>query len=80
MCNRSILPLISTKGIGPAAYSDTGRETYRVIVAPRLAVRKAAKEVQGAGRSGATTVQADGLKLVAQLVLGELGEVADLTL
>gem|GEM_PF-5258889 len=24
--------LISTKGIGPAAYSDTGRETYRAIV------------------------------------------------
>ena len=39
--------LISTKGIGPAAYSDTGRETYRAIVARRLAVKKAANDERG---------------------------------
>ncbi len=32
--------LISTKGIAPAAYCDTGRETYRAIVERRLAVKR----------------------------------------
>ena len=66
--------LISTKGIGPAAYSDTGRETYRVIVARRLAVKKAAKEVQEPADRERLTVQADGLKLVLNSFFGKLGD------
>ena len=66
--------LISTKGIGPAAYSDTGRETYRVIVGRRLAVKKAAKEVQEPADRERLTVQADGLKLVLNSFFGKLGD------
>ena len=66
--------LISTKGIGPAAYGDTGRETYRAIVARRLAVKKAAKETQEPAERERLTVQADGLKLVLNSFFGKLGD------
>jgi len=66
--------LISTKGIGPAAYSDTGRETYRAIVARRLAVKNAAKETQEPSERERLTVQADGLKLVLNSFFGKLGD------
>jgi DNA polymerase elongation subunit (family B) len=66
--------LIASKGIAPAAYGDSGRETYRSLLARRLTIKNAA----GYGRDPAArerlTAQADGLKLVLNSFVGKTGD------
>jgi hypothetical protein len=65
--------LIAQKGIGPAVYGDTGRETYRSLLKRRLAIKQAAKETQDAAQRERLDIQADGLKLVLNSFVGKTG-------
>jgi hypothetical protein len=66
--------LIADKGIAPAGYGDTGRETYRSLLARRLAVKRAAKENPDPAERDRLTAHADGLKLVLNSFFGKLGD------
>jgi AAA domain/DNA polymerase family B len=66
--------LIAAKGISPAGYGDTGRDTYRSLLDRRLAVKKAAKAEADPTRQAELNVQADGLKLVLNSFFGKTGD------
>jgi P4 family phage/plasmid primase-like protien len=66
--------LIATKGIAPAAYGDTGRETYRSILDRRLEVKGEAKRETDPGQRERLEIQADGLKLIINSFFGKTGD------
>jgi P4 family phage/plasmid primase-like protien len=66
--------LIATKGISPAGYGDSGRDTYRSLLERRLAVKKAVNAEADPKRKAALNVQADGLKLVLNSFVGKTGD------
>jgi P4 family phage/plasmid primase-like protien len=66
--------LISTKGIAPAAYGETGRETYRSILDRRLEVKAAAKNAEDPEERERLEVQATGLKLIINSTVGKTAD------
>jgi P4 family phage/plasmid primase-like protien len=66
--------LISTKGIAPAAYGETGRETYRSILDRRLEVKAAAKKSDDPLERDRLDVQATGLKLIINSTVGKTAD------
>jgi hypothetical protein len=66
--------LIDTKGIGPAGYGDTGRETYRSILQRRLRIKADAKTTDDPAERERLEVQASGLKLIINSFFGKMGD------
>jgi putative DNA primase/helicase len=66
--------LIAAKGISPAAYSDTGRETYRSILERRLRIKKTTKTTDDPAERARLDVQATGLKLILNAFFGKTGD------
>ena len=66
--------LIATKGIAPAGYGDTGRETYQSILRRRLRIKADAKKTDDPALRERIEVQANGLKLIVNSFFGKTGD------
>jgi hypothetical protein len=66
--------LIAQKGITPAGYGDTGKDTYNRLLEERLRIKRAAKVEVDPEHQAALNVQADGLKLVLNSFIGKTGD------
>jgi hypothetical protein len=66
--------LVARKRIGPAAFGNTGRETYRSLLRRRLTVKRAAKKTEDPAERDRLTAQADGLKLVLNSFVGKTAD------